>query len=473
METTLTSEQIRSTDSIDVLHVDDETQILDLTATYIEKLNEDITVRTETDPRNAIESLAATPPDCIISDYQMPAVDGIQFLRKVREDYPNLPFILFTGKGSEAVASDAIEAGVSSYIQKGGTEVYDQLENRIANAVRRRRSERLAKIAEERLLALYEQSDGFYILDDDWRIAYWNQTIADRTGVPAEDAVDNDFWDVFPEASETDVYDRFTAAMETRSEDEFELFYNPHGYWAEVQVYPIENGLFVHSRDITEEEEHRQEIERRNRILVSFANTVSHDLRNPLSIAEGKLELAQETGDFDHLEGVAEAHNRMRNLIDELLRLARGEDIEIAEFSLAEAAQSAWDTVTADSTDLVIEDEDMLMVGQETQIRRLFENMFWNAIEHGGASMIRVGRLDGDGFYVEDDGSGISLEQPKQIFTEGFSTEDEDPGYGLSIVQGVVDAHDWEIAVKEDTASGARFEITGVRFAEEVKSGER
>ena len=448
-------------DRIVVLHVDDEPALLDLVAEFLERIDDRITTISETEPGAALERLEAAAVDCIVSDYQMPGTDGIEFLRAVRESYPNLPFFLFTGRGSEDVASEAIDAGVTSYIQKGGTEAYDQLANRIGNAVERRRSERFARIARDRLLALFEQTDGFYILDGDWEVLYWNQQIAERTGLPSEAVLGEVFWEVFPEATETEVYDRFRAAARTGGRDEFEIYYEPHGYWAEVRVYPVDGGLFVHSRDISGAKEREQELERRNHILESFANTVSHDLRNPLNLAEGKLRLAQETGDFDHLEGVAEAHNRMRNLIDELLRLARGEELSLTEVELSAAADAAWDTVSADGAALEVDADGLRFEAHETQLRRLFENLFWNAIDHGGAGTIRVGGLD-DGFYVEDDGDGIRPADRERVFRSGFSTDADSPGYGLSIVDGIAETHGWSIEVAEGDAGGARFEVTGV-----------
>ncbi len=448
--------------SIHVLHVDDDPKFNDLVKTYLEKLSEKITVYTETNPQKGIEHIENKPIDCIVSDYQMPEMDGLKFLRIVREEYPNLPFILFTGKGSEEIASEAIQTGVTDYLQKAGTEQYELLVNRIQHAVNQQRSEHRAKIAQERLVRLYEHTDGFYSLDEDWTITYWNQQMIERTGLPSDDVIGEEFWDVFPEAVDTRVYDHFQTAMEVQEEVETEIDYEPHGYWAELRIYPVDFGLFVHSRDITDKKEQEQQLQYRNELLESFASTVSHDLRNPLNVAEGNLQLAQETGDFEHLEAVAQAHNRMRNLIDELLHVARGDELNLSKISLANVAEIAWETVSSDTAELVIED-DPVFSAYESQLRRLFENLFWNALDHGEATEIRVGALD-SGLYVEDDGSGIPSAHREQVFESGFSTDDESPGYGLSIVNGIVDIHDWEIDVVEGTEGGARFRITSIEL---------
>ncbi|UIO99563.1 response regulator [Halobaculum sp. CBA1158] len=449
--------------TIHVLQVDDEPRFSELVEAYLERLDEPFEVSSETDPRKAVETIADEPVDCVVSDYEMLPMDGIAFLEVIREEYPNLPFVLFTGKGSEEVASEVTQFTATEYLQKGGSDAYKLLANRVQNLVDRHRSERRAKIARDRLIQLYEQTDGFYTLDEDWTITYWNQQISDRTGHSPEEVIGQEFWDVFPQAAETCVYDRFREARETGERVEFEVEFEQRGYWAEIRIHPVDSLLFVHSRDITDKREQQQELQYRNELLESFASTVSHDLRNPLSIAEGNLQLAQETGDFQHLEQVAQAHNRMRNLIDELLHVARGDELDRSEVSLADIADRAWETVSSEETDLVVGD-DATFEAYESQLRRLFENLFWNAIDHGEAATVRVGTM-ADGFYVEDDGVGIPPDHREAVFESGFSTAEEGPGYGLSIVRGIVDMHDWEIVVTDADGGGARFEVTGVDTA--------
>jgi len=107
-----------STDEIRVLHVDDEPSIVELTETQLEQKADQFIVETALSADEGLEALRDSPPDCIVSEYNMPGMDGIEFLQAVRKEYPDLPFILFTGRGSETVASEAIAAGVSDYIQK-------------------------------------------------------------------------------------------------------------------------------------------------------------------------------------------------------------------------------------------------------------------------------------------------------------------------------------------------------------------
>ncbi|MFB6137952.1 MAG: response regulator [Halobacteriaceae archaeon] len=128
-----------------ILHVDDDAAFCDLTATALERADEEFEVVTETSAGDALDRLERESVDCVVSDYQMPGMDGVEFLRAVRESRPDLPFVLFTGQGSEDVASEAITAGATDYLQKRpGTEQYELLANRVQNAVEQFRSERRA-----------------------------------------------------------------------------------------------------------------------------------------------------------------------------------------------------------------------------------------------------------------------------------------------------------------------------------------
>ncbi|AAV47045.1 HTR-like protein [Haloarcula marismortui ATCC 43049] len=138
---------------ISVLHVDDEPGLGETTAEFLRQQSDGFSVETATSTSEGLKRLTEAPFDCIVSDYDMADMDGIEFLRAVRAEYPDLPFVLFTGKGSEEVASEAVSAGVSDYLQKrGGTERYTLLANRITNLVTQHR-------AEERLRTRVQQQE--------------------------------------------------------------------------------------------------------------------------------------------------------------------------------------------------------------------------------------------------------------------------------------------------------------------------
>jgi DNA-binding NtrC family response regulator len=107
-------------DAIHVLHVDDEPEFAEMAATFLEREDDRFAVETAATASEGLAHLADEGVDCVVSDHDLPDRTGIEFLEAVREQHPDLPFVLYTGKGSEEVASDAISAGVTDYLQKEG-----------------------------------------------------------------------------------------------------------------------------------------------------------------------------------------------------------------------------------------------------------------------------------------------------------------------------------------------------------------
>jgi len=214
--------------------------------------------------------------------------------------------------------------------------------------------------------------------------------------------------------------------------------------------------------DITDRKEHERELERQNDRLEEFASIVSHDLRNPLNVARGYLELAEETGDDEYFERMDESLDRMHEIIESVLALARhGRSLDdVRERSLSDAAADAWRNVdTADATLAVT--GDYTLRADVARFTSLLENLFRNAVEHGGEDVtVSVGPLDdGAGFFVEDDGRGIPDGDRERVFEYGASGEHDGTGFGLAIVKSIADAHGWTVEAADGEDGGARFEF--------------
>jgi PAS domain S-box-containing protein len=170
---------------VTVLHVDDDPSFGDMVATFLDREAPSFDVHTVDGASDCLEMLSAGGIDCIVSDYDMPRRNGLDLLRQVRESYPDLPFILFTGKGSEEIASEAISAGVTDYLQKEtNTEQYTVLANRIKNAVRAAKTRRELEQREREYRAMMDQSPIPTVLfDSENRIVYANPSAAEYAGV--------------------------------------------------------------------------------------------------------------------------------------------------------------------------------------------------------------------------------------------------------------------------------------------------
>ena len=199
------------------------------------------------------------------------------------------------------------------------------------------------------------------------------------------------------------------------------------------------------------------------------ASVLSHDLRNPLDVAKAHLRAAAETGDDEHFAAVADAHDRMNQIIRDVLTLARDEAVidPTDGVAIQSAAEDAWQSVETADADLRVADDLPTTTADPDRLRRLLENLFRNAVEHGAtddegddAVTVTVGALGDDGFYVADDGPGIPPGERDAVFDPGYTVAGGSTGLGLPIVQRVADAHGWSLTLADsDSSSGARFEI--------------
>ena len=205
----------------------------------------------------------------------------------------------------------------------------------------------------------------------------------------------------------------------------------------------------------------------------SIAGAVSHDLRNPLDVANAHLRAARETGDEEHFDQVEAAHDRMEGIIQDVLTLARGEgalDV-VADVDVGAVAEDAWATVDTGGASLSVADDLRSVEADPDRVQRLFENLFRNSVEHarpnGGPGdsevHVRVGSTDG-GFFVADDGVGVPSPDRDRVFDPGYSAGEASngTGLGLTIVETIATAHGWTVTVTDGSDGGARFELRDV-----------
>lgn len=230
-----------------------------------------------------------------------------------------------------------------------------------------------------------------------------------------------------------------------------------------VVVDPHADSIVVLT-DITEEITAQEQLKQQNERLDAFASVVSHDLRNPLNVLSGSIELARETGEMEHLKRSKKSIERMDEMIEDLLMLAReGQHVsDVKPTPLSAVGKRAWSAVETGESSLHVE-TDRTVKADDGRLQQLFENLFRNAIEHGNADTVVVDATQ-DGFYVADNGTGIESEQKEQLFEMGYSTASAGTGLGLSIVEAIATGHGWEITVDKHESGGAKFVFSDVEF---------
>jgi signal transduction histidine kinase len=211
-------------------------------------------------------------------------------------------------------------------------------------------------------------------------------------------------------------------------------------------------------------ERHRQqqELRRQNDRLERFAHVVSHDLRNPLGVAQGRIKMID---DDEHAPIVGKNLDRMEAIIDDVLTLAReGQAVtETEPVDMGVLAANCWANVKTAGATLSVADG-LVVHADAGRLQQLLENLLRNSVEHAGDDVsITVGSLS-DGFSVADDGPGIDLDNCEAIFEAGYTTDPDGTGFGLNIVEEIAAAHGWDVALTDSDDGGARFEFTGVQI---------
>jgi PAS domain S-box-containing protein len=420
----------------------------------------------------------------------MPEVDGLTFLRRVRTHYPDLPFVLYTAAGSEELAAQAISAGVTDYFPKSTTtEQYTLLANRVQNYAVQYRTARSMDDQQRRFRKLVEySSDVVSIVDANGVFTYLSPAAAHVFGYDPNDLVGEvGFEYLHPDDVEYTVETFFEAIADPSYRPTITFrFAHPEKGWVVLENTgrnlledPVIEGFVINSHDVTERVAHVAELERQRDRLAEFASVVSHDLRNPLSVASGNLSLVQETGDTAHTVHVRLALERMESIIDDLLTLAQeGESISaLTAVSLPEVAEAAWQSVDTEAARLSV-DSTLVVRADDGRLQQLLENLFSNAVAYAGSTAhVRVFDLSEDGcpthgqregaavhgFAVADDGPGIPPADRDRVLDYGVSSNPDRTGFGLAIVRRVAEAHGWTVSVTDAPTGGAMFAFTDVR----------
>lgn len=271
-------------------------------------------------------------------------------------------------------------------------------------------------------------------------------------------------WELFPEETAAELEPHYRAALDGEPHT-FDVHFEErvHNLTTRPVDVPGEPPLgMVVTQDVTEAREREADLERQNRRLEQFASIVSHDLRNPISVASGFLEMEREERDSENLERVAGALDRMNSIVENLLLAAReGSDVEdVTWIDLESVVRQAWSMIESADATLAVE-TDVEVACDPERLQRVFENLFRNAVGHVGPDVtVTVGGLD-DGFFVTDDGPGVAPAIREEAFEPGVSTEEGGTGLGLFIVASIADAHRWTVDL-ETTDGGTRFAFTDV-----------
>jgi len=321
--------EVRAPNELTILFVDDERQLLSILASRLKDELGDLEVVTAKNATEALERLDQLDVDCIVSDYKMPGMDGLELLRECRERDPDIPFILFTSKGSETVATEAINADVTDYFQKSmGDEQFALLANRVQNAVSEYFAKRAARDTYQHVQRIHDRvSDAYLGLDDERHVTYVDEAAAELLNDSREALLGESLWRVLPEAVGSPFERQLERALETGEPVDFETRYGSFDTWFEVRAFPSDDGLSVYFRDVTELKEQEATLERQRERLAAV-DAAAADVRAVAAAIDDGLERAGEhctcEGAEPALKHVADAVGDLEAVVEDL-QAASGE----------------------------------------------------------------------------------------------------------------------------------------------------
>jgi PAS domain S-box-containing protein len=305
---------------------------------YLRRLLEAYEVEEVADGGAALAAARAWPPDLVLADVMMPELDGFGLLRELRADFRTntVPVVLLSARAGEESRVEGLAAGADDYLVKpfsarellARVDVHVEMARLRREAAHRESALRAeARQAQEWAAVVLESiTDGFIALDRDWRFTHVNAEAERINGIPREEQIGKNQWDLFPATRGTVLEREFRRAVAEQVTVQFENYYAPWDSWFQVKAYPSkEGGLSVFFHDITarkrsEEAQHKTHEELEQRVHertqeLSQANTrLGQQIAKRKQVEEARTELLRRL-----VHAQEEEHRRMaRELHDDL-----------------------------------------------------------------------------------------------------------------------------------------------------------
>ena len=472
-----------------VLYVDDESELLELGKLFLEQTGQfmvDIVPSTSA----ALAMMRSKDYDAILSDYLMPGMDGIEFLKKVRTSGSTVPFILFTGRGREEVAIQALNEGADFYVQKGGdpTAQFTELEHKIRQAVQYRRAEASIRDHERREADIINfLPDATFAVDTGGVVIAWNRAMEEMTGIKVAEILGKGnyayaiagyherrpvFIDlVFNEdpalLAKYPLLKRKGRTLVTETTAPFLNNGKEATIWiAAAPLYDTRGtmvGAIESIRDISDRKQAEEALRMSNRKLQLLSGITRHDIRNQLIALRGAVDLI----DRDALD------QESRELLGIVEKAAESINSQIEftkEYEHLGMEEPRWQDVTGvfrhATVHLMMYDISLALPEQDYEIfadpllEKVFYNLLDNALRHGGDVTcigLSFGETDeGLRIFVRDNGRGVRDEDKPFIFERGFG---KNTGLGLFLSREILSITGITIAETGTFGTGAQFEI--------------
>jgi PAS domain S-box-containing protein len=478
---------------IKILHIDDEPDFLASTKLFLERRNKNFSVDTATSAEEGLALLKEDGYDVVVADYKLLGMDGLELFQHLRENGNTIPFIMFTGKGREEVAMEALNRGANYYLQKDGNieYLYGNLAEAIKEKVEQKRTaDKIAELEEERQIVLDSVPAVIFHVDSNGNYVYVNRLFAMTYGLTPEDFKGKPIKAVFPEHAEEyikrdkDVITSGVAKIGITGE-----IHTPTGTrWMRSDKVPVKDhegnvtGIIGFGTDITERKQAEEERERllkelkaKNRELEHFTYTVSHDLRSPLVTIQGFTNMLQKDLEQNATEKagtdlmyIANAATKMDRLLRDTLELSRigrmtnpPENVPFEEI-VNDALEQTVEHVRSSSAEITVVKNLPVVYVDRMRIAETLVNLITNSIRYRDdqrTPKIEIGyRVESDDtvFFVKDNGIGIDPSQHEKVFDLFYQVDGrgDGTGAGLAIVKRIVEVHGGRIWIESEKGKG-------------------
>ena len=459
---------------ISILFVDDEPSLLDVGKIFLEE-NEGYSVQCALSGDEAFCMIAANKYNAVVSDYQMPGMDGITLLKKVRATNKTLPFILFTGRGREEVAIEALNEGADFYLQKGGAArvQYSELAHKIRMAVERRSAEAAFKESEALNRRLVENLPDYVVVyGPDGNILYANPASAEVLGYTVEELVGKSVLSYVTNDYRATATARLASRRNGKDTSLYEIeIVGKGGLRRQVMV----KGTPIHYRDnpatllvlidITDRKRADEALQQVIKKLTLLSGITRHEINNQLIALDGYLTIIEKKLKEPSLNEYFQKTNLAVQRIFTMIEFTK-------EYERIGIQAPIWQ----DCPTIVEKEGKQAPLGQiqlkndlpagseifaDPLISLVIYNLMDNAVRYGGKiTTIRVASEVQDGNWIiifEDDGVGVPVEEKEKIFEYGFG---KNTGMGLFLTREILGITGITIREIGEPGKGARFEVT-------------
>jgi PAS domain S-box-containing protein len=457
---------------IRALFVDDEPSMLELAIAFLDVPGE-LEIDTSESAKHALEKMANTNYDAIVSDYQMPLQNGIELLKIVRGMGNQIPFILFTGRGREEVAIEAINTGATFYLKKGGDTIsqFAELKNMLLLSVEKEQAILSLAESELRYRRLFETAqDAILILDAGSELIIdANPFIENLLGYSRYELIGKKLWEIGP-FRDIEKSKWATSELQDRGYIRYDDLPLQSKDGRSLAVEFVSNRYTVGSKEIIQcnirdnSDRARAEdaLARSNQKLNTLSKITNHDISNQITILEGNAQLLLNDG----------MDARGKTKVERILMAARNirSQIDFAkEYQCLGENKPTWqrlDTILDEVTqqfDLtgveVVADVGQVVLFGDSLLPKVFYNLIDNSLEHGGkvnridirAELSERGNMD---VIFQDNGVGISEDAKKCLFEHH-----ENSAAGLALAKDILSITNMNIREVGTQGSGAKFEI--------------